>query len=312
MKGGYTGRYLTIDLSERSWAIEETPGWLIKDYLGGRGFGVALLREQITKDPFSPDMPLVIATGPLVGTPSPTSGRFSVVSRSPLTGTIFDCSVGGRFGTRLKKAGFDMVVITGASNEWVMLEITNEGVSFKPAGNMAGLPTGDIFKGLEKDISSAIIGPAGERLVRFASIVFDGHYLAGRGGLGAVMGAKHLKMITVRGGGNVGVYSDEKLKKARENVMRLLRATPAIFGEFGLSEFGTAALVDLIHARRMEPTMNFRRSFFPGAGKYSGYRMKVSYDTKKTGCSNCPILCKKKGRKGEVIPEFETASHFGA
>lgn len=312
MKGGYTGRYLHIDLTERSWSVEETPEELIKDYLGGRGFGVALLRGSITKDPFSPDMPLIIATGPLVGTPSPTSGRFSVISRSPLTGTVFDCSVGGRFGTRLKGAGFDMVVITGASDGWVLLEITDAGVTFKPAAGMAGMPTGELCKGLEKDVSSAIIGPAGERLVRFASIVFDGHYLAGRGGLGAVMGAKHLKMITVRGGGAVRVYSDEKLKNARENVMRLLRATPAIFGEFGLSEFGTAALVDLVHARRMEPTMNFRRSYFPGAGMYSGYRMKIAYDTKKTGCSGCPILCKKKGSKGEVIPEFETVSHFGA
>ncbi len=312
MEGGYTGRYLAVDLAEQTWAVEETPEDLCNEFLGGRGFGVALLRGHITKDPFSPDMPLIIATGPLVGTPSPTSGRFSVISRSPLTGTVFDCSVGGRFGTRLKKAGFDFVVFTGTSPDWVRVDITREGVVFNPAHELAGLSTGEVMKHLDKDLSYGLIGPAGERFVSFASIVFDGHYLAGRGGLGAVMGAKHLKLITVRGDGAVRVYSEEKLKKARENVMRLLRATPAIFGEFGLSNFGTAALVDLIHARRMEPTMNFRQSFFPDSGKYSGYRMKTVYDTKKTGCAGCPILCKKQGSGGEVIPEFETASHFGA
>ena len=146
MKRGYTGRYLLVDLTGKSWSIEETPEQLIREFLGGRGFGVSLLREHIQKDPFSPDMPLIIATGPLVGTPSPTSGRFSVISRSPLTGTVFDCSVGGRFGTRLKRAGFDMVLITGASSEWTKVEITREGVAFNSAREIAGMPTGEIIK----------------------------------------------------------------------------------------------------------------------------------------------------------------------
>ncbi|MEC4684953.1 MAG: aldehyde ferredoxin oxidoreductase family protein [Nitrospirota bacterium] len=309
---GYTGKSIRIDLSEGVWDIFETPPELCEKYIGGRGFGVALIREHITKPFDSEDMPIIFASGPLVGTSAPTSGRLSVVSRSPLTSTVFDCSVGGRFATELKRAGFDMLIISGLSREWVTIDIQDGNISIKDAGGLYGRNVEETAAILGDDGSTAIIGRAGERGVRFASIVFDGHYLAGRGGLGAVMGAKRLKAIKIRGTGEVKVADPGALKKAREEIMRLLRASPAVFGEFGLSEFGTAALVDLIHARRMEPTENFRKSVFPKSGQYSGYSMKTAYHTKKKGCRGCPILCKKVGRAGEVMPEFETVSHFGA
>ncbi len=309
---GYTGKSLRIDLTVGSWEIFDTPEPLCNSFLGGRGFGVELIRDHITKSWNSEEMPLILATGPLVGTIAPTSGRLSVISKSPLTATVFDCSVGGRFATELKKAGLDMMVIRGISRKWVTVHIDNMDVHIRDAADMTGLDVGEVNEALGDGVSKAVIGRAGERGVRFASIVFDGHYLAGRGGLGAVMGSKKLKAVTVRGDGTIRVYSQERLKKAREDVMRLLRASPPVFGEFGLSNFGTAALVDLIHARRMEPTENFRRSVFPSASNYSGYRMKLRFRTKKTGCRGCPILCKKTGHNGEVIPEFETVSHFGA
>lgn len=309
---GYTGKSIRIDLSGGAWDIFETPPELCEKFIGGRGFGVALIREHITKPFDSEDMPIIFASGPLVGTSAPTSGRLSVVSRSPLTSTVFDCSVGGRFATELKRAGFDMLIVSGLSREWVMIDIQDNNISIKDARPLYGRNVEETAAILGDDGSTAIIGRAGERGVRFASIVFDGHYLAGRGGLGAVMGAKRLKAIKIRGTGEVKVADPGALKKAREEIMRLLRASPAVFGEFGLSEFGTAALVDLIHARRMEPTENFRKSVFPGAGQYSGYSMKTAYHTRKKGCRGCPILCKKVGKAGEVMPEFETVSHFGA
>ncbi|GBE35335.1 putative oxidoreductase YdhV [bacterium BMS3Bbin06] len=309
---GYTGKSLRIDLTVGSWEIFDTPEPLCNSFLGGRGFGVELIRDHITKSWDSEEMPLILATGPLVGTIAPTSGRLSVISKSPLTATVFDCSVGGRFATELKKAGLDMMVIKGISRKWVTVHIDNMDVHIRDAADMTDLDVGKVNEALGNGVSKAVIGRAGERGVRFASIVFDGHYLAGRGGLGAVMGSKKLKAVTVRGDGTIRVYSQERLKKAREDVMRLLRASPSVFGEFGLSNFGTAALVDLIHARRMEPTENFRRSVFPAASNYSGYRMKLRFRTEKTGCRGCPILCKKTGHNGEVIPEFETVSHFGA
>lgn len=309
---GYAGRSVRVDLTERRVDIFDTPGELCRDFMGGRGFGVRLLEDHITMSPDAPEMPLVLAAGPLVGTAAPTSGRMAVVSRSPLTGTIFDCSVGGRFGTEMKKAGFDFIEITGASDTWAGLRIEDGSVRITDAGDLAGMNTGEVTAHFGKGWSCAVIGRAGERQVRFASIVFDGHYLAGRGGLGAVMGAKRLKAITARGNGTVPVADPGALSDAREEIMRLLRASPSVFGEFGLSAFGTAGLVDLIHARRMEPTGNFRKTLFQDASRYSGYAMKTRYRSRRTGCAGCPILCKKLGQGGEVIPEFETVSHFGA
>jgi aldehyde:ferredoxin oxidoreductase len=309
---GYTGKSLRIDLSAGRSQIIDTPEDLCDDYLGGRGLGVALMGDRITQSYDSPLMPLIFATGPLVGTAAPTSGRMSVVSKSPLTGTILDCSVGGRFGTELKRAGFDLIEITGVSDRWVMLNIDNKGVTSEDAEKMSGENVSRIGSIMGRDGSFATIGRAGEKQVRYASIIVDGHYAAGRGGIGAVMGAKKLKAIQVKGNKAIPVADPDGLENAREDIMRLLRASPAVFGEFGLSEFGTAALVDLIHARRMEPTDNFKRTLFPDAAHYSGYVMKTRYRSKKAGCAGCPVLCKKIGAGGEIIPEFETVSHFGA
>jgi aldehyde:ferredoxin oxidoreductase len=309
---GYAGKSLRVNLTTKDISIYDTPVPLCDEYIGGRGMGVAMIADRITQPCDSPDMPLIFATGPLVGTSSPTSGRMSVVSRSPLTGTVFDCSVGGRFGTELKKAGFDILEITGSAEKWTLLNIRDDRITLEDASGLAGKNTSSVGKKIGGKGSYAVIGIAGEKEVRFASIVFDGHYCAGRGGLGAVMGAKKLKAIAVKGEGRIHVADEEGLKQAREDIMRLLRTSPAVFGEFGLSEFGTAALVDLIHARRMEPTENFRKTVFPQASNYSGYAMKTHYKARKTGCAGCPILCKKVGAGGEVIPEYETVSHFGA
>ncbi len=309
---GYTGRSLRIDLSTRSADVIDTPSALMQRFVGGRGAGVALLGRRAALRCDDPAMPLIFATGPLVATEAPTSGRSSVISRSPLTGTVLDCSVGGRFGTELKRAGFDLVEITGQSAEWSMITINNDLVSVSDAGHLAGRNVSDARSLLAARGADAVIGTAGERQVLYASLVFDGHYLAGRGGMGAVMGAKKLKAICVTGTGTVGVHDPAALKTGREEIMRLLRASQAIFGELGIAEFGTAALVDLIHARRMEPTDNFRATFFGPSSAYSGYHLKHRYAARKTGCRGCPILCKKIGARGEIMPEYETVSHFGA
>jgi aldehyde:ferredoxin oxidoreductase len=309
---GYIGKSAKIDLGSGKIEIFETPADLRKDYLGGRGMGVALARDRSSEEYDSPSMPLIFATGPLVGTAAPTSGRMSVVSRSPLTGTIFDCSVGGRFGTELKKAGFDLLEIIGVSEKWITLDIHDGRIRLENAEQLYGMNISGLSDVISGKGSYAAIGRAGEKGVRFASIMIDGHYTAGRGGLGAVMGAKKLKLIRVSGSGPISVYDPSGLKAASEDIMRLLRASPAVFGELGLSEFGTPALVDLIHARRMEPTDNFRKTLFAESARYSGYAMKTGYHTKKTGCAGCPVLCKKKGAAGEIMPEYESVSHFGA
>jgi aldehyde:ferredoxin oxidoreductase len=310
---GYTSKSLRINLTAGSATIIDTPRDIMSKFIGGRGAGVALAGRRITGNFDDPAMPLIIASGPLVATEAPTSGRASVISRSPLTGTILDCSVGGKFGTELKLAGFDLIEITGVARTWSLITIEDRKVTISDASALAGKNVGDVRKELGTDGADAVIGIAGEQQVRFSSIVFDGHYLAGRGGMGAVMGAKKLKAIRVKGsGGSFSIFDSTALRSSREEIMRLLRASQAVFGELGISEFGTAALVDLIHARRMEPTGNFRQTFYDFSPAYSGYALKQIYQTKKTGCRGCPILCKKLGQKGEVIPEYETVSHFGA
>lgn len=270
---GYTGKGIKVDLTKKEITVFDAPEELYRKYLGGRGIGVAIIADRITHTYDSAEIPLIFATGPLVGTPSPTSGRMSVISRSPLTGTVFDCSVGGRFGTELKKAGYDYIEITGISDRWVALNIENSSLQIEDASKLSGKNISEVATIFDKKGSYAAIGRSGEAGVRFASIVFDGHHRAGRGGLGAVMGAKMLKAIRVKGDGKVSVADPDRLKDAHKEIMRLLRASQAIFGEFGLSEFGTAALVDLIHVRRMEPTENFRKTFFPHSHNYSGYNI---------------------------------------
>ncbi|HEX9021914.1 MAG TPA: aldehyde ferredoxin oxidoreductase C-terminal domain-containing protein, partial [Nitrospirota bacterium] len=165
---------------------------------------------------------------------------------------------------------------------------------------------------LEPFGETACIGPAGENLVRFANIMIGGANSAGRGGLGAAMGAKNLKAIVVDGSKKVTIADAQAFKKAQDDVMRLLRASPVVMGDLGLGEFGTATLVDIVGQRKMAPTENFRKTFFPEARVYSGPSLKREFGFRKHGCAVCPIQCKKLTSCGRPVPEYETLSHFGA
>ena len=158
----------------------------------------------------------------------------------------------------------------------------------------------------------AAIGPAGENGVLFANIMMGEGNAVGRGGLGAVMGCKLLKAIVVSGNQKVTVADPDRFDKARTDVMRLFRSSPVIFGELGLSEYGTPALVDLMKQRRMAPTENFRRTYFEQSDRYSGPALRKEYGAVKDGCYGCPIRCKKSTPEGQHLPEYETVSHFGA
>jgi aldehyde:ferredoxin oxidoreductase len=309
---GWHGALLHVDLGTGEARKESIPADWLFSYLGGRGLGVRLLREAYTLDPSHPAMPLIFAVGPLCGTPAPTAARLSVVSRSPLTGTVYDCSVGGRFAWRLKAAGIDAVRIVGHSPRPVALAITPDGATLLPAEGLWGKTVGETVRALEGRGSVAAIGPAGEREVLFASIMMGEGNAAGRGGLGAVMGRKNLKAIVVNGDRPAAIADRGRFDKARADVLRLFRASPVIFGELGIGEYGTPALVDLMRQRRMAPTENFRKTVFEGSGSYSGPAIRKTYGTKKAGCFGCPIQCKKSTPDGKHLPEYETVSHFGA
>ena len=309
---GWHGTLLHVDLSAGKSRAEILHRDLLLSYLGGRGLGVRLCREEHTLDPFHPDMPLIFAVGPLCGTPSPTAARLSAVSRSPLTGTIYDCSAGGRFAHRLKAAGFDALRIVGRSSRPVAIAVTPGGAEILPADALWGKAVGETVRMLESRGSVAAIGPAGENGVLFASILMGEGNAIGRGGLGAVMGGKNLKAIVVNGDRTTGIADRSRFDRARNDVMRLFRASPILFGELGIGEYGTPALVDLMRQRRMAPTENFRKTVFEASGNYSGPAIRKAYGAKKDGCYGCPIQCKKSGRDGMHLPEYETVSHFGA
>ncbi len=309
---GWTGKSLKVDLTSQRVEACSTRTELVEEFLGGRGFGVRLVSERCSLDPFDPGMALVIATGPLTNSMLPTSGRWSVVSQSPLTGTIFDASCGGSFGHHLKGAGYDYLLVEGKSTKPVYLKITSSAATLEDASHLWGKTTSETTRLLRDQGSVATVGPAGEKRVLFANIVSDYTFCAGRGGLGAVMASKGLKAIVVKGDRKLPVADPGKVKTANQDILRLLKASPAIWGAFGLREFGTAALVDLLHMRRMMPTNNFRETFFSESHRFSGYTLTDTYKSRKHACHSCPIACKKTGEDGTSMPEFETVSHFGA
>lgn len=309
---GWTGRVLNINLTDRSVSVDTPPENIYHSFIGGKGMAGWYLRPRCTEPWDSPEMPLIFFNGPLVDTQSPTSGRFTVMSISPLTGTVGDSSAGGKFGTEMKRAGWDGIVITGQSPAVCGISITNDKIEFSEAGYLAGKPLSEIFTSMPSKGSTAAAGIAADNGVLFANISFDGHSFAGRNGLGLVMSAKRLKFIHIEGSGRTPVFNSDELSAAREDIFRLVAASPVLKGELGISEYGTGALYDLMHSRRMMPTDNFRETQFSSADEMNAWHYKEKYDTKKTGCSGCHILCKKKTRDGEPVPEFETMSHFSA
>ena len=308
---GWNSKILKIDLTTRTWTTERPEPAVYHKYIGGKGLAGYFLMDHITRSWDDPAMPLLIFAGPLVGTSAPTSGRMTVMSRSPLTGTVGDASVGGRFGTELKKAGWDGIVISGQSRTVCGIEIVDEQIVFTDAASLKGSKTSEIYARLKNKGAVASVGPAADNDVRFASIMFDGHYAAGRNGLGTLFGAKNLKYITISGTGKVPVFDQQGLKLAREEIFRMAAASPVLMGQLGITNYGTAAVYDLTSSRRMMPTANFRKTFFDDAFQTNAAAFEKTYEPQKSGCRGCHILCKKIGSDQRSLPEFETMNHFG-
>ena len=317
MSYGWTGKILHIDLSSRETEVIRPEKEIYTKFIGGKGMAGHFLRPHITLPWDHPDMPLLLFTGPLVGTIAPTSGRSTVMSRSPLTGTIADCSVGGRLGFQIKRAGWDGIIITGKADLLCSIEVEDNEVRFHDATDYVQQETKNIFKRFfDGSRTVAAIGPAAENGVRFASLMVDKHHAAGRTGIGLCFAAKNLKFLTIHGTGKIPVADKQKLLKAREEIMRLTAASPILMGEHGFSCFGTGSIYDLMDSRRMMPTDNFRKTHFDKAGELNAYAYKESYLPEKYGCMGCHIRCKKIAKHGKAsgssMPEFETMSHFTA
>jgi len=309
---GWHGVILYINLSDKTIRFEYPDPQLYHTWIGGRGIAGFYLARHITQPWDSPHMPLLFMAGPLVGTSSPSSGRICVMSRSPLTGTVGDGSIGGAFGAELKQAGFDGIVITGKSDKLCGIAISDNTLEFEDAEALRQMGIEKVYERLCHKGSVAAVGPAAQKGVLFANIVVDGSFAAGRNGLGLVFASKGLKYITVNGSGQVKVHNPQGLEQAREDILRLIAASPALLGQYGISQHGTGALYDLMDSRRMMPTANFRKTYFPQAVAMNAVAYGKKYRPHKAGCQGCHIQCKRIAQDGRHIPEFEAMSHFSA
>lgn len=315
---GWFGKALRVNLSTGIITEEKIEKKLLEDWLGGRGLGTHMVYREVPADcnPLSPANKLVFATGPLTGSSFPGSGRFSVSAKSPLTGTIFDSNAGGIWGIKLKRCGFDVVVIEGAASAPVYLFIKEGTVSLEEAGGLWGKDVIEtnlqLTEKLGKEVSVASIGPAGENQVKFAAIMNDGHRALGRGGLGAVMGAKKLKAVVVSGNKQVETYDQEKMDLIVYEAGKWVKANPIT--SRGLPEFGTPVLVNLFNELGVFPTCNFQGSQFAGAGKISGEAIAETIFSGRKGCYRCPVQCTRMVKIGANTiagPEYESLWALG-
>lgn len=323
---GFIGKILTVNLNNQEISEELLNEKIAKDFLGGAGYCCRYLYDYIDKDtdPISPDNVLMFMTGPFCGSPIPTSGKFVVCAKSPYTGIWGESNCGGYFGPELKKAGYDGIVIKGASESPVYLEITENKAKIKDASFLWGKGIIDTSKILKEQSGSpltriACIGQAGENLVKFAIIASE-EKAAGRTGMGAVMGSKKLKAITIRGRKRQFEVADSETFK--NVVQKALNDINEAFTSKMYGEIGTSAGVDLWNSTGELPKKYWTfGEEWEGAYNISGVTAKEKIVTRKYPCFSCPIGCAKKAiikegeyqTEGEVeSPEVEALTGFGS
>lgn len=314
---------LRVDLSKDKITEEKIGEKTIQKFLGGRGLGVKILYDETKAgmDAFDAENRVIFMTGYATGTPVPLSGRFHVVTKSPLTGGIGDSNCGGQFGPKLRFAGYEGIIFQGKADEPVYLYIEDGHAELKDASRMWGKGTWTtedmIREEVGRDVNIVSIGPAGENKVMQAAIINDKHRAAGRTGVGAVMGSKNLKAIAVKGNRKPEIQDEAKLKEAVENIRKIVRENP-VTGE-SLPKYGTAVLVNIINETGGFPTRNFRTGVFEKAADISGERIAETVLVKKKACWGCIVACGRVSRvktppyqvDGEG-PEYETAWSLGA
>ena len=322
---GYHGRILNVNLSSGQVAIETFDETFAKQYLGGNGFAIRLLYERLAAgiDPLAPENVIVFAVGPTTDTTVPGATRCCAGTKSPLTGLFFDTTFGGMFAAVQKRSGFEAIAITGRAAEPVYLLVHEEGAEIKPAGDLWGRYTQETNHAIRDreggNVEVCAIGPAGENQVRFACAVHtwdksrDG--VAGRGGLGAVMGSKHLKAVAVSGGRKTSVADPDAIKTLLSETRE-----PMKVGTAALKNYGTTILVNMVNKIGALGVRNLQTEWYDKADAISGETYKAAYFDKDTTCFKCPVACGKDFHvdDGEYagtrwkMPEYETIFALGS
>ena len=329
------GKIARVDLWSGRAVYEALPEHVLRKWIGGRGLGVYLALREIPPriDPLSPGNKVFILTGPLTGIAGiPSSGRWCSVTKSPLTDTVHDSHSGGKFGPSLKFAGFDGIVVEGASERPVYLWVHNGRIEIRDATHLWGKDvhtttdalidelSAEVGRDEAKKISVACIGPAGENLVRFAAVMNDKNRAIGRGGHGAVWGSKKLKAIAVYGTAKPPIAREDKFKEVSAKINKKIKENP-VTGQ-GLPKYGTAILVNIINKAGIWPTKNFRTGVFPEAEKISGETLAEKFvdwtKQREEVCWGCPIACARYSVIKDGVfsgegggPEYETIWAFG-
>ena len=322
MSGGYTGRILVVDLKNQTTTVEKTNLDDAKNFIGAKGLGAKLLFDRLpTKtDPLSSENILMFTTGPLTATSAQTSGRGTVITKSPQTGLFLDSHFGGVFAAEMKKAGWDFVIFNGRSDEPLYIVIKDDKVEFKNASKLwekECLKTHDWLQKKEGKVKTAVIGPAGENLVKFSAITIDGHRHAGRGGAGAVMGSKNLKAVVVSGSKKIPLHDSDGFASKSKEVLKQIKENDFVPKR---RKFGTPFWVDIINAEGFIPTYNYQEGNFEHAEKINAESMQKNIVDKGGACFNCVIACWNRSSiksgpfKGVSLvgPEYETIALMGS
>jgi aldehyde:ferredoxin oxidoreductase len=331
MKGGYTGKLLFVDLTKGTFEEKTLSEELARNFIGGYGIGARLLYEMMKPgvDPLGPDNILGFISGPLNGTGAMFGGRYTVVCKSPVTGGWNDANSGGFFGPALKRAGFDGVFVSGASDKPVYLFIKDGKAEIRDAKALWGKDCTEAEEALiretgEKNLRTALIGPAGEKKSLMACVINDKHRAAGRGGCGAVMGSKNLKAVVVIGTGKVPVAYPEKIKEINAEILDFMKNGPTVEIVKAFGAFGTGGNTTGSALSGDSPVKDWEGVGIVDVGEESATKLgtvtfDAKYNTKKYACANCPLGCGAHYRVddgkwpvGETDrPEYETLAAFG-
>jgi aldehyde:ferredoxin oxidoreductase len=328
MMGGYIGKLLRIRLSDLKVSVESLDFEVARKLVGGDGYAANILYNEVTSSitPYSTENRLIFMTGPLTGSMVPGGNRWAVVARSPLTDIFGESHAGGFWGTELKSAGFDGVIVQGRAESPVYLWIHDKEVEIRKADDLWGMETFEAYRTIQSELGDQKtriigIGPAGEKLVRIAAIICSDRGAAGRTGLGAVMGSKNLKAIAVRGTGKIPIVDENRVRELLGKVREALKVPPLnAYDHRNLGRDGTAYGVETFNVIGNLPTKNWTVGSFAGAEKISGPTMSKTILSRRTACFNCPISC---GRYIEVKagpysplsgpgPEYEAIASFGS
>jgi aldehyde:ferredoxin oxidoreductase len=323
---GFAGKIVRVNLTNGSVKEEVFDQAMARNQIGGRGIGAKILFTELAPgvDPLGPENKLVFTGGLLTATTVPGNTRWFVMGKSPLTGVYGESTCSGSFGKELKRAGYDALIIEGASDHPVFLWIKDGKVEIRDAGEIWGKETAETEDAIKAELGDnrawiACIGPAGEKLVKIAAIISDKHRAAARTGMATVMGSKKLKAIAVRGTGKISIAHPDRVKVFTGEYVKEREVDP---GCINFTKYGTSGGVPVLQNQGILPTKGWQRGTFEGFDKISGQALAQSYLTKTLHCEGCNVPHDRqvdvketpygpiRGEYGGA--EYETVSGYGS